>query len=75
MDREQLSYAAMRLANDAAFIAVRETFQTALTKEVMAHSTSPERRIEALAEYYAFDRIKRAIDQLAQAAITKETTG
>ena len=75
MDREQLSYAAMRLAQDPALKEVVQSLGNKLTREVMTIGTTEDRSQAALLEYHALQRIVAGIDQLAQAAITKETTG
>ena len=75
MDSEQLSYAALRLAQDPALKEVVQALGVKLTKEVMTVGTDPARSAEALHEYHALQRIVAGIDQMAQAAITKENAG
>ena len=73
MDSDQLSHAAMRLAQDPALKEVVQALGAKLTKEVMTVGTDPARSAEALHEYHALQRIIAAVDQLARNAIIKET--
>jgi hypothetical protein len=75
MNSEQLSFAAMRLAQDPALKEVVQAIGNKLTREVMTIGTTAERSQAALLEYHALQRIVAGIDQLAREAITKEATG
>lgn len=50
-----------RILRSEAFLSVFGSYQSSLTKTVMAQSTTPERRAEALSQYHGLIGLEQAL--------------